>query len=71
MKLFFTSKFLHLALFPCFESESLWNSEMADSLEIFLKLKIWNAMYSIRTHVVVYDDAKIFEWALLINVILC
>ena len=34
---------------------------MADSLEIFLKLKIGNAMYSIRIHVVVYDDAKIFE----------
>ena len=31
---------------------------MADSLEIFLKLKIWKAMYLIRIHVVVYDDAK-------------
>ena len=56
---------------PYFESESLWNSEMTDSLEIFLKLKIGNAMYSIRIHVVVYDDAKSFEWAVLINVILC
>ena len=45
---------------PCFENESLWNSEMAYSLDIFLKLKIGNAIYSIRIHVVIYDDANFF-----------
>ena len=37
---------------------SLSNSEMAYSLDISLKPKIGNAIYSIRIHVVIYDDAK-------------
>ena len=40
---------------------SLWNSEMAYSLDIFLKPKIGNAIYSIRIHMVIYDDAKFFH----------